>query len=231
MIWRGTRTTCSRLLILAPLLGALGFGDAIAAAEPAEQRVPFHDWSTLRARGVVIQKLDFSCGAASVATLATFFLGKPTTEETALRIIRARYTPEEWKKKKQDGLSMEDLAYMAEQLGFQAQGGRLGLAALLKLNGPVIVHLNKGEFQHFSVLRGIHGMTVFLADPVFGAVSMSMGQFVDQFTGNALAVWDSKRPVASKFPLKLRESDNRDGIYATMRPSMYDRPRPMGPSF
>lgn len=230
MIWRGTRTTYHGRLILALLLGALGIGDALAA-EPAEQKVPFHDWTTLRARGVVLQKLDFSCGAASVATLATFFLGKPTTEEAALRIIRARYTPDEWKKKKQDGLSMEDLAYIAEQLGFQAQGGRLGLAALLKLNGPVIVHFNKGEFQHFSVLRGIHGMTVYLADPVFGSVSMSMGQFVDQFTGNALAVWDPKSPVASEFPLKLREGDNRDGIYATMRPSMYDRPQPMGPGF
>jgi predicted double-glycine peptidase len=230
MICRRTRTTYHGRLIMALLLGALGIGNALAA-ELTEQKVPFHNWTALRSRGVVLQKLDFSCGAASVATLATFFLGKPTTEETALRIIRARYTPEEWKKKKQDGLSMEDLAYIAEQLGFQAQGGRLGLAALLKLNGPVIVHFNKGEFQHFSVLRGIHGMTVFLADPVFGSVSMSLGLFLDQFTGNALAVWDPKSPVASEYSLKLKEGDNRDGIYATMHPSFYDRPQPMGPGF
>jgi uncharacterized protein len=230
MFGRGTRATNYGPLIVALLLGALGIGTALAA-DSKEQKVPFHNWTELRARGVVLQKLDFSCGAASVATLATFFLGKPTTEEAALRIIRARFTPEEWKKKKQDGLSMEDLAYIAAQLGFEAQGGKLGLAALLKLNGPVIVHLNKGEFQHFSVLRGIHGMTVFLADPVFGSVSMSMGQFVDQFTGNALAVWDPKAAVASEYPLKLKEGDNRDGIYATMQPSLYDRPLPRGPGF
>ena len=49
---------------------------------------------------------------------------------------------------------MEDLAYIAKKLGFEAEGARLGLAALLKLNGPVIVHFNKGVFQHFSVLAG-----------------------------------------------------------------------------
>ena len=231
MIGRELKVAWRRPLILAALLFAVAMATAVEAAESTQQKVPFHDWTTLRTRGVVLQKLDFSCGAASVATLATFFLGKPTTEEAALRIIRARYTPDEWKKKKQDGLSMEDLVYIAKQLGFDAQGGRLGLAALLKLNGPVIVHLDKGEFQHFTVLRGINGMTVFLADPVFGSVPMSMGQFIDQFTGAVLAVWDPAKTVAAEHPLKLKESDSRDGIYAIMRPSMYNRPQPLGPGF
>ena len=146
---------CHYLLALGTLLGTLGFGVAGLAAEPAGEHVPFHSWTALRGKDVVLQRLDFSCGAASIATLATYFLGEPTTEEAALQIIRARYTPDEWKKKKKDGLSMEDLAYIAKKLGFEAEGARLGLAALLKLNGPVIVHFNKGEFQHFSVLRGI----------------------------------------------------------------------------
>lgn len=200
----------------------------IAASEP-EQKVPFRSWTALRAKDVVLQKLDFSCGAASIATLSTYFLGKPTTEEEVLRIIRARYTPADWKKKKNDGLSLEDLAFMAEQLGFKAQGAIVGLSALLKLSGPVIVHLNKGEFQHFTVLRGIHGMTVYLADPVFGRVPMSLGSFVDQFTGAILAVWDPSDHVPSDFALKLKEEDKFYGrLSDTLRPSFYDRPQSLG---
>ena len=73
------------------LLGILGFGHAAWAAEQADEHVPFHSWTALRiVKDVVLQRLDFSCGAASIATLATYFLGKPTTEEAALLIIRAR---------------------------------------------------------------------------------------------------------------------------------------------
>ncbi len=227
---RKRKTSCSGQLTLAFLLSILALGGT-QAAEAAGQKVPFHTWFALKARGVVMQRLDFSCGAASIATLATYFLGKPTTEDKVLAIIRSRFTAEEWKKKKENGLSMEDLAIAAEKLGFEAQGGKLGLAALLKLNGPVIVHFNKGEYQHFSVFRGIHGMTAYLADPVFGSEPMPMSEFLDQFTGHVLAVWDPKSKVQTDFPLKLKESDNLDGVYATMRSSIYERPRPMGPGF
>ena len=223
---------CHYLLALGTLLGTLGFEVAGLAAEPAGEHVPFHSWTALRGKDVVLQRLDFSCGAASIATLATYFLGEPTTEEAALQIIRARYTPDEWKKKKKDGLSMEDLAYIAKKLGFEAEGARLGLAALLKLNGPVIVHFNKGEFQHFSVLRGIDRMTVYLADPALGRVAMSMGMFVDQFTGAVLAVWDPTKAVSSDYALKLKEKDRTyDHMYDALRPSFYDRPTTLGPGF
>jgi predicted double-glycine peptidase len=211
---------------------SLAISNSAAATDGGEQKPRFRSWTALRTKDVVLQRLDFSCGAASLATLATFFLGRPTTEEEALRIVRGRYTPEEWKKKKQDGLSMEDLAFMAGQLGFEAQGGRLGLASLLQLNGPVIIHLNKGEFQHFTVLRGIHGMTVYLADPALGTVAMSLSSFVDQFTGAVLAVWDPAKPIAAEHILKLKEQDKiYDRIFDTVRPTLYDRVRPLGPHF
>lgn len=222
---RGSTRACLAGLVVAGLLSAT---PAIA-----EQKKPkFRSWVELKTQGVILQRLDFSCGAASVATLSTFYLGKYAGEADVLKIVRARYSDEEWKKKKQDGLSMEDMAFAAEQLGFQAQGGRIGLAGLIALNGPVIVHLDKGEFQHFTVLRGIHGMTVYLADPFTGSVPMPLGTFVEQFTGAVLAVWDGAKPLPSDFILKLREGDKyHDNVYSVVRPSFYDRLRPAGPGF
>lgn len=231
--WMQGLASLGRVLLLAVVASNAAASDSRAATDGSEQKPRFRSWTTLRTKDVVLQRLDFSCGAASVATLATFFLGRPTTEEEVLRIVRARYTPEQWKKKKQDGLSMEDLAYMANQLGFQAEGGRLGLAALLKLNGPVIIHLNKGEFQHFTVLRGIRGMTVYLADPALGTAAMPLSAFVDQFTGSALAVWDPAKSVPSEHILKLKKQDAiYDRIFDTVRPLLYEQPRaPLGPRF
>jgi uncharacterized protein len=197
-----------------------------------KQTVPFRTWRQLRLQNVIPQRLDFSCGAASLATLSTFFLGKPVTEELLLKIVRARYTDDDWKKKKQEGLSMEDISFMAERIGLKAEGGIVGLAGLLKMNGPVIVHLDKKEFQHFTVLRGIHGMTVYLADPSMGVVPMSLGSFVDQFTGAVLAVWDPSKPVADTYALKLKDQDKYyERLSDMVLPTFYDRPQPMQKSF
>lgn len=232
------------LVLLQPVLlptvldkGGIG-SDAVAGerrrASPSWTSVPFHSWLTLRTRDVVLQQLDFSCGAASVATIATYYLGHPVTEEQALLTVRRRYTAEEWKGKVNSGLSFDDLAYMASQFGLAAQGGKVGLSGLLQLNGPVIVHLDKGKgnFLHFSVLRGIEGLTVYMADPLLGTAPMSLGDFLDQFTGAVLAVWDPKKPLPSDYILKLEEQDAfYDNAYSAVRGSLYDRLRPIGPSF
>jgi uncharacterized protein len=206
--------------------------DEKKSAAADEKKVPFRNWQQMRLQNVVPQRLDFSCGAASLATLSTFFLGKPVTEEHLLRIVRARYTDEGWKQKKQEGLSMEDIVFMAERIGLKAEGGIVGLASILKLNGPVIVHLDKKDFQHFTVLRGIHGMTVYLADPSFGTVPMSLGSFVEQFTGAILAVWDPSKPVPESYALLLKDQDKFYGrLSDAVRPTFYDRPQAMQKSF
>ena len=195
--------------------------------------LPIRTWTDLRIRNVVLQKLDFSCGAASLATISTFYLGKPVTEAQALRIIQARYAGPEWKKKQEVGLSFEDLAYIAHQLGLEAQAGEIGLAGILQFQGPVIVHLKKSkDLSHFSVLRGINGMTVYLADPFVGMTPMSLSNFVEEFSGAVLAVWDPDKPLPLEYVLKLREQDaHYDNPHRIVRQSLYHRLRPIGPSF
>jgi uncharacterized protein len=226
-----THFTC-RICIAVAMLALLPAQGSAVEAEKKTEKIPFRSWQTLRTKDVVMQRFDFSCGAASVATLLTFFLGRPTSEQEALLIVRARYTPEDWKKKKDIGLSMEDLAFMAQTLGFQAQGGKLGLAALLKLNGPVIIHLDKGDFQHFTVFRGISGMTVYLADPILGTTGMSVGSFIEQFTGAVLAVWDPAKPLPAEYVLKLKQQDLAyDRLYDSVQPKIFSPSPTLGTRF
>lgn len=138
---------------------------------------------------VTRQAFDFTCGAASLATLAHYYFDKPVTEKQVADIIKASYSEEEWQEKERNGLSLLDLKKAAIKLGFEAEGVKLSMADLNELNGPIIVHLAKSSIQHFSVLRGVKGDRVMLADPVFGNSRMPVFEFGHEWSGYGLAVW------------------------------------------
>jgi predicted double-glycine peptidase len=140
--------------------------------------------------GVTVrQAFDFSCGAAALATMLTYYWGMPTTEIDVMNVLRSRYPGQDWNTLQDRGFSFDDLIWAAKRLGFEAQGAEIAADQLAKLDGPVIVHLDLGKFQHFSVVRAAKVGHVFLSDPVVGRVTMSLGEFEKQYTGDALAVW------------------------------------------
>ncbi len=75
-------------------------------------------------------------------------------------------------------------------------------------DGPVIVHLDKGKFQHFAVLRLVGDNVVYLSDPVVGQVAMSSAEFESEFSGSILAIW--KEGMA--LPRTASLSRPRDGM-------------------
>jgi uncharacterized protein len=158
---------------------------------------------------VVRQQHDFSCGAASLATLLNGYFGGHYTEQQLLSILEARYDPAAWKKKQEAGFSLEDLAYVADKLGFAAEGAVIGIAGLLQINGPVIVHLNKNGYEHFSVYRGTKDGAILLADPIFGNIQYSPGQFEAQYTDIAMAVWKKGTALPATYALMVSEKDSR----------------------
>jgi uncharacterized protein len=183
------------------------------AASPAWAQEPLmrrpQSWQQRRYANVVRQVLEFSCGSASLATLLTFFLARPTTEFEVITLLRQRY-PEEaaWREKQERGFSFEDISFAAVQLGFQAQAARIEVAQLPQLAGPVIVHLNKGAWEHFSVLRASREGFHYIADPIQGQVTMLDHEFRREFTGAVLAVWRRGADLATGSPLQAV----RDGV-------------------
>ncbi len=79
---------------------------------------------------------------------------------------------------------------------------------LRKLEGPVIVHLDKGKFQHFAVLRLVGDNVFYLSDPVVGQIAMSSAEFESEFSGNILAIWKE----GTKPPRTALLSHPRDGV-------------------
>lgn len=125
-------------------------------------------WTALRDDRVVRQARDYSCGAASVATILTEFYGLAVTEEDVLaRIERnGRY-------------SFADLAAVVETWGLVGGGIALGFDKLLELQVPAIAYLKMRGRDHFTVLRGIDPATglVAVADPSWGNRRFRTHQF------------------------------------------------------
>lgn len=145
------------------------FANPIFSENPiVHQKVQVQSWKAQRDFGIVKQDLDFSCGAASVATLLNNFYGQNLTEEEVLNKMD----------KTQMRASFEDMQKIMPDLGFEAKGYALPFEQLVQLKIPVIVYLKYRKTDHFSVLRGINNDTVWLADPSLGHVSMSKAQFL-----------------------------------------------------
>lgn len=170
-------------------------------------QVPVKNWKTLRDAQVVKQDLDYSCGAASLATLLNYFYGQDLTEEALLKAMD-----------KGDGrASFEDMAKALPKFGFRAQGFAASWEQLTRLKMPVIVYVKHRKNDHFSVLRGINQDTVWLADPSLGNRTYSRQQF--------LAMWQTRQDaenadLAGKFlaVLPMQAEDKQADIFFTKTP-------------
>lgn len=160
------------------------------------QKIHVTSWKYIRDFGIVKQDLDFSCGAASIATLLNNFYGQSFTEKEILIKID----------KTMKKASFEDMQRIMPELGFEAKGYALPFEQLAKLKIPVIVYLKYRKDDHFSVLRGINGDAVLLADPSLGHISMSRTQFLDawktrsgEMEGKILAIVPQNADLAKRY--------------------------------
>lgn len=127
-------------------------------------------YKSIRDDHVVKQNLDFSCGAAAMATLLTYRYQHPTTEEQVLTEMGKTATA-----------SFYDLKVYAEKKGYQVQGLACGISYLYTLKYPAIVYLNMRGQDHFVVFNGAKNRKLWLLDPSRGNALMSESQFLGFF--------------------------------------------------
>ncbi len=135
----------------------------------------------MRDANVVRQQRDYSCGAASLATLIHYGLDDPVEEAWFLDKLLAPLTKEELIELQKRGLSLLDMQRLARERGHRAQGFRIHRDELVKLVRPVIVHIRPKGYQHFAVLRGIRGDRAYLADPSQGNLRMPLYRFYEMW--------------------------------------------------
>lgn len=139
----------------------------------------------LRFTDLVQQKTDFSCGAASLATILKYAYGREVTE-TEVLIGMLKVADEEEVRKR--GFSLLELKNYAESIGFRGVGLRMETENLEKVAIPTIVLLDIRGYKHFVVLKKAEGDKVYVGDPALGNKVMSRSDFEAAWNNIILAV-------------------------------------------
>ena len=119
------------VLILPPVINGVSVAEEAAWSVPTSAQqtiVKRHTLKELRDQYVVKQQLDYSCGAAALATLMVYYYGENTSEKEILELLNTRLetmTEEERARKTRIGFSLLDLKVVAQQKGYQAAGFKL----------------------------------------------------------------------------------------------------------
>ncbi|MGF1615289.1 MAG: C39 family peptidase [Gammaproteobacteria bacterium] len=185
---------------------------------------PMKTWKAARERFVVMQRYDYSCGAASMATLLRYYFEDDVTERAVLQDIIGQLTEAEFEERKKKGLSLLDLKRYAERRGYQTAGVELELSSLPQLTGPVLVYLETDGYKHFAILRGVREDRVLLADPWRGNVRMPTSRFADEWPGIALVLGKEDFGTPSDHPLAIDTSSPLRPELQAARRSLYLRP-------
>ncbi len=180
-------------VILILCVGGAGAGAAHVSLPTLEGSIPVNKtWKMLRDEHIVKQDLDYSCGAASAATIMNGFYGLNVTEAELLEGME------------DDGAaSFQDLADAVGAYGLKGVGVALNFEQLRQLKVPAIVYLKYRDDDHFSVVRGVaKDGSVFLGDPSWGNRRFTKHQF--------LSMWETRSDDNLKGKMLLLLPDGVD---------------------
>ena len=140
---------------------------------------------------VVFQGDSFDCGPAALATLLQLTLQRGATLLELTQTV-PELSRQEWRRVQTEGYSLGQLVTMAAAVGVRPTLRRLSAQGLAQVSLPVLVYLDLPSGPHYSVLTGMVGGQVALADPSQGAVVWPKAQFLSAWsttgTGYALSV-------------------------------------------
>ena len=127
----GTQRIQACVIGLAAAVGLLAGGGAAAPAGELDytltgETFKVHVVSMREARfqSIILQKYDYSCGSAALASLLTYHYDRPTTEDV---VFKAMFSTGDQEKIQKEGFSLLDMkAHLARQ-GLVADGYKMTL--------------------------------------------------------------------------------------------------------
>jgi predicted double-glycine peptidase len=229
------------------VLLACVFGTAQAAQAQCE-RAPIRDpqfrfrsyvWSykEIKEQNIVMQKYDYSCGAAVLATIIKYYWGDTINEMYFLDMLpKLGLSEKEMKDRIENGLTLTDLKNLANKAGYQATMAKVKFEELAEGKVPVVVGITVRKHEHFAVFRGADDRFTYLADPIRGNIRVPICDFLEQWQKNAILIVAKPNTEVKKVnPLGIREDEYYRGVlnYQTVRrnalPPAIPNPFPLTP--
>ncbi len=134
----------------------------LVALSPCSMALEVRSWMSIRSQGVVLQELDMSCGAASIAMVLDRLYGQRISEEKVLEVMETGPL----------AATVSEMVKAIDALGYQGKAVALDFATLATIKTPVILFirssLSKLDIGHFVVLERVTEDGVVYRDPTFG---------------------------------------------------------------
>ena len=167
------------------ILPTLFFGNVNIINEKFIINKPVKNWLELKNENMIKQEYDYSCGSATLATILKYYYNLEVDEKTILDgVLESKDLSKEDKNEFENSdmsLSFYDLANYANSLNFKAVGLSLDLDSLKKLQVPVILFVKIRKDEHFTVYKSMDENFVYLGDPTFGNIKISIAKFEEMF--------------------------------------------------
>lgn len=161
----------------------VGFGGVIPGIGVTHKLV-----QSMRARkfqDLVKQETDFSCAAASLATILKYAYNLNVTEQDMLEGLFAVSNPDTVRRQ---GFSLLNVKHYLEKVGFRGRGYQLKPDTLEQLRIPTIVLLDIAGYKHFVVLKKVKNNRAYIADPALGNKVLEKEEFLGNWNGVVFAV-------------------------------------------
>ena len=136
--------------------------------------------------GLVRQERDFSCGAASLATIFRYAYDQPNATEEA--ILKGLFKVSDHEVVRRKGFSLLNMKHYVEALGMRARGYQVTEEMLPGIAIPTIVLLDIRGYKHFVVLKKVSGDRVYIGDSALGNRVMKKDAFLKSWNGVIFAV-------------------------------------------
>ncbi len=140
----------------------------------------------LRFENLIAQETDFSCGAASLATILKYAYG--WSDVTEVDVLEGMFAVSDPDVAQRMGFSLLDLRNYVESIGMRARGYEIEGDALDAVSIPVIVLLNLAGYQHFVVMKKVVGDRVYIGDPSLGNTIMPRSTFMEAWNNVIFAI-------------------------------------------
>ncbi|MBC2658627.1 C39 family peptidase [Pseudomonas sp. MSSRFD41] len=171
---------------------------------------------------LVEQKTDFSCGAASLATILRQAYWLDVDEE---HVIKGMLMTSDQKLVQTQGFSMLDMKRYAESIGMRARGYRIPPDKLDAVSIPVIVLMEIRGYKHFVVLQRTQKDWVYIGDPVLGHKRYTRDDFVKGWNGIVFAIigpgYDKANALLDP-PVPLTAKNKLDAFYPVKDAELMD---------
>ena len=162
--------------------------DSVGALVAGQGEDAHHHVLSMRERrfdGIVEERLDFSCGAAALATLFRDGYEAPVSERD---VFAGMLNVSDAAAVSRRGFSLLDIKNYAKTVGLGAEGFTLAVHSLADLKVPGVVLLNYRGYHHFALLRHVDGQYAYVADPALGNRVLSLSDFASEWNGIVLVI-------------------------------------------